>query len=114
MFDNAEDPRALAPLLPDGPGQVLITSRDPDWHRVATTVDVHEFDRAESVALLRHLGSLVRRLAAAAEITEWDRLSAHSLRHTGITRVWAKPASWALALSRDSVITIGEIPSDDD
>jgi integrase/recombinase XerD len=27
----------------------------------------------------------VRRLAAAAGIAEWDRLSAHSLRHTGIT-----------------------------
>ena len=27
----------------------------------------------------------MRRLAAAAGIAEWDRLSAHSLRHTGIT-----------------------------
>lgn len=57
---------------------------------------------------------LVRCLAAAAEITEWDRLSAYSLRHTGITRVRAAPASWALALSRASVITIDEILSDDD
>ena len=31
------------------------------------------------------LWELVRRLAAAASIDEWDRLSAHSLRHTGIT-----------------------------
>jgi integrase len=31
------------------------------------------------------LWELVRRLAAAAGITEWDRLSALSLRHTGIT-----------------------------
>ena len=31
------------------------------------------------------LWELVRRLAHAAGITEWDRLSAHSLRHTGIT-----------------------------
>jgi integrase/recombinase XerD len=31
------------------------------------------------------LWELVRRLAAAAGIGEWDRLSAHSLRHTGIT-----------------------------
>lgn len=31
------------------------------------------------------LWELVRRLAAAAGTTEWDRLSAHSLRHTGIT-----------------------------
>jgi hypothetical protein len=66
--------------------------------------------RADQSALWR----LVRRLAAAAEITEWDRLSGHSLRHTGITRVWVEPASSALALSRASVITIGKIPSDDD
>jgi integrase len=31
------------------------------------------------------LWELVRRLAAAAGISEWDQLSAHSLRHTGIT-----------------------------
>ncbi len=31
------------------------------------------------------LWELVRRLAEAAGIAEWDRLSAHSLRHTGIT-----------------------------
>lgn len=31
------------------------------------------------------LWELVRRLAAAAGIAQWDRLSAHSLRHTGIT-----------------------------
>jgi integrase/recombinase XerD len=31
------------------------------------------------------LWELVRRLAAAARISEWDRLSAHSLRHTAIT-----------------------------
>ena len=31
IFDNAEDPRALSRLLPEGPGQVLITSRNPNW-----------------------------------------------------------------------------------
>ena len=40
VFDNAEDPRALAPLLPHGPGRVLITSRNPDWRRVASPVGV--------------------------------------------------------------------------
>ena len=54
VFDNAEDPQAIAPILPDGPGQVLITSRNPRWNGVvATTVTVREFSRAESVALLR-------------------------------------------------------------
>ena len=54
VFDNAEDPQAIAPILPDGPGQVLITSRNPRWNGVvATTMTVREFCRAESVALLR-------------------------------------------------------------
>jgi len=55
VFDNAEDPRALSRLLPDGPGQVLITSRNPAWREIATTVGVQEFTRAESIALLRWL-----------------------------------------------------------
>src|ERR671920_2090723 len=55
VFDNAEDPRPLSRFLPDGPGQVLITSRNPAWRGIATTVGVREFTRVESVALLRRL-----------------------------------------------------------
>ena len=36
IFDNAEDPAALQSYLPGGGGQVLITSRNPDRHEVAT------------------------------------------------------------------------------
>ena len=57
VFDNAEDPRALSRLLPDGPGQVLITSRNPAWRGVADVVGAREFTRAESIALLRRLAS---------------------------------------------------------
>ena len=35
VFDNAEEPRALAPWIPAGPGQVLITSRNPHWRGTA-------------------------------------------------------------------------------
>jgi hypothetical protein len=52
VFDNAEDPRALSRWLPEGPGQVLITSRNPAWRRIAATVGVREFTRAESITLL--------------------------------------------------------------
>jgi tetratricopeptide (TPR) repeat protein len=52
VFDNAEDHSALASFLPDGPGQVLITSRNPAWRRTAAAVPVREFTRTESVALL--------------------------------------------------------------
>jgi hypothetical protein len=55
VFDNAEDPRALSRWLPDGPGQVLITSRNPAWHEIAATVGVAEFTRPESITLLRRL-----------------------------------------------------------
>jgi hypothetical protein len=55
VFDNAEDPRALAPLIPAGPGRVLITSRNPHWRGTALAVGLDKFTRAESVALLRAL-----------------------------------------------------------
>jgi len=35
VFDNAEHPPALADYLPTGLGQVLITSRNPDWTHLA-------------------------------------------------------------------------------
>ena len=54
VFDNAEDPAALAGLLPDGSGRILITSRNPGWRDVAL-VAVREFDRKESMSLLRTL-----------------------------------------------------------
>jgi tetratricopeptide (TPR) repeat protein len=53
IFDNAEDPAALAPYFPGGGGQVVITSRNPGWHELATPVGVDVFDRDESIALLR-------------------------------------------------------------
>ncbi|MEV7884979.1 FxSxx-COOH system tetratricopeptide repeat protein [Streptomyces sp. NPDC002817] len=53
VFDNAQDPAALAKYLPGGEGHVLITSRNPHWHQVATPVDVDVLSRAESISLLR-------------------------------------------------------------
>ena len=55
VFDNAEDPRALSRCLPEGPGRVLITSRNPAWRGIGATVGVREFTRPESIALLRRL-----------------------------------------------------------
>ncbi len=53
IFDNAEDPRALRRWLPDGPGHVLITSRNPNWGEIAAPVSVAVFAAEESVSLLR-------------------------------------------------------------
>jgi Tetratricopeptide repeat len=38
--------------LPGGGGQVVITSRNPGWHDLATPVGVDVFDRDESITLL--------------------------------------------------------------
>jgi len=59
VFDNAEDPAALAPFLPGGPGHVLITSRNPNWRTRAVPVDVDTLTRTESIALLRAQGAVV-------------------------------------------------------
>ncbi|MBV9163652.1 MAG: tetratricopeptide repeat protein, partial [Pseudonocardiales bacterium] len=53
IFDNAEDPAALAPYLPGGGGQVVITSRNPGWDELATPVGIDVLNRGESIMLLR-------------------------------------------------------------
>jgi hypothetical protein len=53
VFDNAEDPAALAPFLPGGSGHVLITSRNPHWDALAAPVAIGEFTRTESITLIR-------------------------------------------------------------
>jgi hypothetical protein len=60
VFDNAEAPKEVLPLLPEGPGQVLVTSRDGRWRQALPGSEpVAVFARAESVALLRtHLPAI--------------------------------------------------------
>jgi tetratricopeptide (TPR) repeat protein len=53
VFDNAEDPTALRPYLPFGPGHVIITSRNPDWQGLAHRIELREFTRTESCDLLQ-------------------------------------------------------------
>ena len=52
VFDGAEDPTALRALLPEGPGRVFVTSRNPVWPGT-NLIEVRQFARDESVALLR-------------------------------------------------------------
>lgn len=59
VFDDAEDATELTPFLPDGGGHVLITSRRRRRGSIAVSVEVGEFTRRESVAVLRsHLPDL--------------------------------------------------------
>ncbi|MDQ3765279.1 MAG: FxSxx-COOH system tetratricopeptide repeat protein, partial [Actinomycetota bacterium] len=53
IFDNAEEPAALAQYLPGGVGHVIITSRNPGWQELTTPVEVDVFERDESITLLR-------------------------------------------------------------
>ncbi|OHV45237.1 GTP-binding protein, partial [Parafrankia colletiae] len=54
IYDNADSPPALAELRPPDSGRLLLTSRNPAFGRFADLVEVGDFDRSESVALLRH------------------------------------------------------------
>lgn len=64
VFDNAGAADDIKALLPQGPGHVLITSRDQDWSAVADTVEVDAFTRDESVALLLRRGRGIERADA--------------------------------------------------
>jgi hypothetical protein len=52
IFDNADQPEDLRDVIPDGPGDVLITSRNPRWRQAVETVWVDAFTRAESTEFL--------------------------------------------------------------
>jgi tetratricopeptide (TPR) repeat protein len=57
VFDAAEGPEVVRPFLPtNGSGDILITSRNPEWASVARPLEVATFERSESVELLRRRG----------------------------------------------------------
>ncbi|MEV4890305.1 hypothetical protein AB0K48_13025 [Nonomuraea sp. NPDC055795] len=44
VFDNADQPEEISDLIPRGPGQVIITSREPAWYEVAVSIEVGVFE----------------------------------------------------------------------
>ncbi|GAA2823084.1 FxSxx-COOH system tetratricopeptide repeat protein [Nonomuraea rubra] len=52
IFDNADQPEDFAELIPPGPGDVLVTSRNPRWAGVYETIAVDVFPRKESMEFL--------------------------------------------------------------
>ncbi len=57
VFDSAESPDVVRPFFPtNGPGEILITSRNPDWASIARPLEVKVFQREESIELLRKRG----------------------------------------------------------
>lgn len=53
IFDNADNPDDLREFLPQGPGHVLLTTRNQAWSRDANMIEVPVFSRDESIELLR-------------------------------------------------------------
>ena len=53
VFDNADQPEDIKELLPQGSGDVLITSRNHRWQSVINTVPMDVFLRQESMDFLR-------------------------------------------------------------
>jgi tetratricopeptide (TPR) repeat protein len=52
IFDNADQPEEIRRLIPTGPGDVLITSRNLRWQSVIDTVPMDVFSRKESIEFL--------------------------------------------------------------
>ncbi|HEV7933755.1 MAG TPA: FxSxx-COOH system tetratricopeptide repeat protein [Actinomadura sp.] len=48
IFDNSHDPESIMKFMPDGPGDVLITSRNFTWEGVVRTLSIDVFSRDES------------------------------------------------------------------
>jgi tetratricopeptide (TPR) repeat protein len=53
IFDNADQPEEINDLIPRGPGDVLVTSRNHRWDSVINTVPMDVFLREESTDFLR-------------------------------------------------------------
>ena len=69
IFDNADEPDEIRDVIPDGPGHVLITSRNHRWEDVVEAVPVDVFARAESIAFLN------KRVRRAIAPEDADRLA---------------------------------------
>ena len=52
VFDNADQPEDLNEIIPRGPGDVLVTSRNHRWQSVVEIIEVDVFSRDESTDFL--------------------------------------------------------------
>jgi tetratricopeptide (TPR) repeat protein len=69
IFDNADDPEEISDAIPQGPGHVLITSRNHRWESVVEAVPVDVFAREESIAFLN------KRVSKSIHREDADRLA---------------------------------------
>lgn len=57
VYDNADLPEDVMPLVPTAGGHVIVTSRNAAWAGVGTAIEVGVFSRLESIEFLRSHGS---------------------------------------------------------
>ena len=73
IFDNAEDPEVIGPLLPGGAGHVLITTRRSGFAVLGGILDLDAMDRRDAVSLLqRRVSDLPEDLAGELAATLGD------------------------------------------
>jgi hypothetical protein len=70
IFDNADQPEEINHLIPRGPGDVLVTSRNLRWESVINTVPMDVFLRKESKEFL------LKRVRRGLSVVEADQLAA--------------------------------------
>jgi hypothetical protein len=91
VFDNAEDPGDLEGLWPSGSGQVLVTSRNPQWGKLATPIKVGVLPHGEAVSFLLRRTNDPDEKVAGALAAELDKLplaleqAAAYMDQTGLT-----------------------------
>ncbi|WP_233611929.1 hypothetical protein [Amycolatopsis sp. WAC 01376] len=92
-IDAAESPDTVLPFFPrNGPGEILITSRNSDWAGIARPLELAVFKREESVELLGRRGPEIDP-ADAEELAEKLGAAPHG-RSPHWTRTTPNPAEW--------------------
>lgn len=113
IFDNAESPEHLQPMLLDGPGHTLITSRDRSWDRRADVLDVDVYSRPESADfLLRRVPSLSSREAdrLAEELGDLPLALEHVAAWLATTRMTADDYLSMLQKQATDLLSTGRLP----
>ncbi|WP_394621419.1 FxSxx-COOH system tetratricopeptide repeat protein [Lentzea sp. JNUCC 0626] len=115
VFDAAESPEEVRPFFPtNGPGEVLITSRNPDWAGVARPLELAVFDRAESIELLGRRGPEMNHSDANVLAEKLGDLPLAVEQAAAWRAVTGMPVSEYLRLFDESVSEILDTPAQTD
>jgi hypothetical protein len=114
IFDNAEEPADLEAHLPNGPGHILVTSRNPIWSRLAAPVEIDVFNREESLRhLRRRVPSLSEEEAALVADALGDLPIAVEQAGAWLAETGTPPADYVAELSASSAEVLAMNMPDD-